>query len=82
VPTGLQCGHLSPPPTFPPWPTVYRYFRAFLEAGVWEALRHHLLVMLRGQEGRNPTPTAAILDAQSVKATAKGAPETLTRPEI
>ncbi|WP_455176899.1 IS5 family transposase [Azospirillum melinis] len=71
VRTGCQWRHLPPPPAFPPWPTVYRYFRAFLEAGVWEALRHHLLVMLREQEGRDPTPSAAILDTQSVKTTEK-----------
>ncbi|PWC48088.1 hypothetical protein TSA6c_16735 [Azospirillum sp. TSA6c] len=46
VRTGCQWRHL-PPPAFPPWQTVYRYFRAFLEAGVWESLRHHLVVMLR-----------------------------------
>ena len=80
VRTGCQWRHLPPPPAFPPWPTVYRYFRAFLEAGVWEALRHHLVVMLREQEGRDPTPSAAILDTQSVKTTEKGAPEALTRP--
>ncbi|WP_244560564.1 IS5 family transposase [Azospirillum oryzae] len=71
VRTGCQWRHLPPPPAFPPWPTVYRYFRAFLEAGVWEALRHHLVVMLREQEGRDPTPSAAILDTQSVKTTEK-----------
>ncbi|WP_455179402.1 IS5 family transposase [Azospirillum melinis] len=71
VRTGCQWRHLPPPPAFPPWPTVYRYFRAFLEAGVWEALRHHLLVMLREQEGRDPTPSAAILDTQSVKTAEK-----------
>lgn len=80
VRTGCQWRHLPPPPAFPPWPTVYRYFRAFLKAGVWEALRHHLVVMLREQEGRDPTPSAAILDTQSVKTTEKGAPEALTRP--
>lgn len=79
VPTGCQCRHLLPPPTFPPWQTVYRNFRAFFEAGAWENARHHLVVMMREQEGRDPTPTAAIIGAQSVKATAKGAPETLTR---
>ena len=36
VRTGCQWRHLPPPPAFPPWPTVYGYFRAFLAAGVWE----------------------------------------------
>ena len=81
VRTGCQWRHLPPPPAFPPWQTVYRYFRAFLEAGVWESLRHHLVVMLREQEGRDPTPTAAILDTQSVKSTEKGGREALTRPK-
>lgn len=31
-PLGCQWRHLPPPPAFPPWQTVYRYFRAFLEA--------------------------------------------------
>jgi putative transposase len=70
--TGCQWRHLPPPPAFPPWPTVYGYFRAFLRAGVWEAMRHHLLVLLREQEGRDPSPTAVILDTQSVKTTEKG----------
>ncbi len=80
VRTGCQWRPLPPPPAFPPWPTVYRYFRAFLEAGVWETLRHHLVVMLREQEGRDPTPSAAILDTQSVKTTGKGARVASTRP--
>jgi len=72
VRTGCQWRHLPPPPAFPPWPTVYRYFRAFLDAGVWESIRHHLVTMLREQEGRDPSPTLAILDTQSVKTTEKG----------
>ena len=36
VRTGCQWRHLPPPPSFPPWPTVYGYFRGFLNAGVWE----------------------------------------------
>ena len=73
VRTGCQWRHLPPPPAFPPWPTVYRYFRAFLAAGTWETIRHHLLVMVREQHGRDSSPTAASIDTQSVKTTEKGA---------
>jgi len=72
VRTGCQWRHLPPPPAFPPWPTVYGYFRAFLAAGVWESMRHHLVVLLREGEGREASPTAAIIDSQSVKTTEKG----------
>jgi putative transposase len=74
VRTGCQGRHLPPPPAFPPGPTVYGYFRAFLAAGVWESLRYHLVVMLREGEGREASPTAAIIDTQSVKTTEKGDP--------
>ena len=72
VRTGCQWRHLPPPPAFPPWPMVYGYFRAFLAAGLWENLRHHLVLMLREGEGREASPTAAIIDTQSVKTTEKG----------
>jgi transposase len=68
VRTGCQWRHLPPPPRFPPWPTVYGYFRAFLAAGVWESIRHHFVVMLREGEGREASPSAAIID------THRGAP--------
>ncbi len=71
--TGCQWRHLPPPPRFPPWPTGYGYFRAFLAAGVWESMRHHLVVMLlREGEGREASPSAAIIDTQSVKTTERG----------
>ena len=69
VRTGCQWRHLPPPPAFPPWPTVYGHFRAFLAAGVWESMRHHLVAMLREGEGREASPTAAVIDARSVKTT-------------
>ena len=73
VRTGCQWRHLPPPPAFPPWPTVYWYLRVFERAGVWESIRHQFLTMLREQAGREPSPTAAILDTQSVKTSEKGA---------
>ena len=74
VRTGCQWRHLPPPPAFPPWSTVHGYFRAFLAAGVWESIRHHLVAMLREREGREASPTAAIIDTQSIKTTEKGDP--------
>ncbi len=74
VRTGCQWRHLPPPPVFPSWPTVYGYLRAFMAAGVWESMRHHLVLMLREREGRAASPTAAIIDTQSVKTTEQGGP--------
>src|SRR6476661_3843654 len=74
VRTGCQWRHLPPPPAFPPWRTVYGYMRAFLRDGVWESIRHHFVVMLREGTGREASPTAAIIDTQSVKTTESGGP--------
>ena len=48
-----------------PWQTVYGYFRTFLNAGVWETIRHYLVMTLRENEGREASPTAAIIDTLS-----------------
>ncbi len=53
VRTGCQWRHVPPPPAFPPWRTIYGYMRAFADAGVWEAIRHHLVTMLR-ERARRP----------------------------
>src|SRR4051794_12279990 len=80
VRTGCQRRHPPPPPAFPPWRTIHGYVRDFASAGVWEAIRHHLVVMLREREGREPGPTAATVDTQSVKTTEKGGLAAATPP--
>ena len=74
VRTGCQWRHPPPPPAFPPWRTVYGYMRAFLAAGVWESIRHPFVVMLREGAGRESSPTAAVIDTQSVKTSESGGP--------
>ncbi len=81
VRTGCQWRHLPPPPAFPPWRTVYEYMRAFARAGVWESIRHHLVMMLREREGKEPSPSATIVDTQSVKTSEKGGLAATTRPK-
>jgi putative transposase len=63
------------PREYPPWQTVYGYFRAWRLSGVWERLHDSLRALVRAQEGRERQPTAAILDSQSVKTTDRGGPE-------
>jgi putative transposase len=74
VRTGCQWRHLPLPSAFPPWPTVYGYLRRFLRDGVRESIRHQFTVMLREGAGREASPTAAIIDIQSVKTTESGGP--------
>src|SRR4051812_45836404 len=54
--------------------TIYGYMRGFLRDGVWENIRHHLVVMLREGAGREASPSAAVVDTQSVKTTESGGP--------
>lgn len=61
------------PHEFPPWQTVYDDFNDWRKAGVWETLNASLREACRRREGREATPSAAIVDSQSVKTTQKGA---------
>ena len=60
------------PKCFPPWPTTYRWFARFRNDGTWETINHHLVMLDRERAGREASPTAAVIDSQSVKTTESG----------
>jgi putative transposase len=61
------------PHDFPPWKTVYHYFRVWRKEGTWEQWNTALREAVREKAGRNKQPSAAILDSQSVKTVEGGA---------
>ena len=68
------------PHDFPPWQTVYYYLRRWQREGVWERVHHALVMADRERAGREASPSAAIIDSQSVKtADQKGARRATTR---
>ncbi len=60
------------PREYPPWATVYGYFRRWQLGGVWHRINDRLRALVRQHAGRKSQPTAAILDSQSVKTTEQG----------
>ena len=57
------------PKDFPPWEMVYQQTRRRLAAGCFEAIVHDLRAVLRFADGRDPEPTAAILDSRTMQST-------------
>lgn len=76
VKTGCQWDLL--PHDFPAKGTVYEYFNTWRKDGTLEVLNRQLSEQLRQQMGREATPSATIMDSQSVKTTEKGGIAVLT----
>ena len=78
--TGCQWGNL--PGDFPPYSTVFDYYNQWRKNKVWQDMNDALRAKVRTAEGREATPSAAILDSQSVKTTEKGGHEASTAPNL
>jgi len=65
--TGCQWRLL--PKEFPPFSTVQRFFYRWRDAGLWQTINHFLVMQTREAVGREASPTAGVLDSQSVKTT-------------
>jgi transposase len=63
------------PHEFPAWGTVYYYFRRWQREGVWDHILQTLRIEVRKQQGRDPEPSAGIIDSQSIKTSAVRGPE-------
>lgn len=60
------------PKDFPPLSTVQRYFYDWRDGGLLRTINHHLVMAARELEDREASPTAGVIDSQSVKTTESG----------
>jgi len=66
------CSWRALPKDFPPWKTVYNYFEAWKRDGTWDSMLEALRRQVRLRQERQPTPSAASIDSQSVKTAGAG----------
>jgi transposase len=64
------CSWRMLPHEFPAWGTVYSYFRQWQREGIWDQVLKTLRMEVRQKDGRDPEPSAAIIDSQSIKTSA------------
>jgi transposase len=62
------------PSDLPPWETIYRWFAVWRDDGRFERINHALVMADRERVGRDASPSAAIIDSQSVKTAEAGGP--------
>ena len=62
------------PKDFPPMTTVYGWFLRFRREGLFQTINHHLVMADRERSGRQASPSAAVIDSQSVKTVEAGGP--------
>jgi putative transposase len=60
------------PSNFPPWYTVYYHFKMLNTRGIWDQIMKDLVRISRLRQMRNPNPSYALIDAQSVKTQYRG----------
>lgn len=63
------------PHDLPNWSTVYDYFKQWRQDGTWDTVLLTLRREVRRREGREPEPSAAVIDSQSIKTSAVRGPE-------
>jgi|TARA_B100001971_G_C18060290_1_gene467557 transposase len=66
------------PHDLPPWQLVYHYFWVWRREETWQQIHNSLHIRVRQAEGREATPSGAVIDSQSVKTTEKGGREVTT----